>query len=154
MVCSARRRHPRRQFRRLAHRDFTIVASRHWPDSQSSRRVRACRSQGSDFEDSTVFCRVICQGSCSARNIYWQAFFYIGGFDEHRVSLQWLAQKDRISIFRAAVGVCSGGAMSGDFSLADVIVTTAPSDPESFRRFSSAFGNLCEGKQAGPAGAD
>jgi hypothetical protein len=82
---------------------------------------------GSDFEDSTVFCRVICQGSCSARNIYWQAFFYTGGFDEHRVSLQWPAQKDRISIFRAAVGVCGGGAMSGDFSLADVMVTTAPS---------------------------
>jgi hypothetical protein len=70
---------------------------------------------------------VICQESCSARNIYWQAFFYIGGFDEHRVSLQWPAQKDRISVFRAAVGVSSGGAVSGDFSLEDFMVTTAPS---------------------------
>jgi hypothetical protein len=48
-------------------------------------------------------------------------------FDEHRVSLQWPAQKDRISVFRAAVGVCSGGAVSGDFSLEDFMVTTAPS---------------------------
>ena len=87
------------------------------------RVLRQSKSGGKSGVYQTLTTRL----AVPARNIYWQAFFYIGGFDGHRVSLQWPAQKDRISVFRAAVGVCSGGAVSGDFSLEDFMVTTAPS---------------------------
>jgi len=78
------------------------------------------KCEGSDFDDSTVLVGVICR-----RELFRKKYLLAGVlFDEHRVSLQRPTQKDRISIFRPAVGVCSRGAMSSNFSLEDFMVTT------------------------------